>query len=94
MLPAAPPGCAARVVTLEEVQRLGRKHPRPHQPPSPHDLALLCYTSGTTGTPKGVMLTHNNLLSFAVSHQSWETTKLLESECRLLYRVSHLRAEQ
>ncbi len=28
-----------------------------------HDLALLLYTSGTTGNPKGVMLTHSNLLS-------------------------------
>jgi malonyl-CoA/methylmalonyl-CoA synthetase len=27
------------------------------------DLALLCYTSGTTGTPKGAMLTHGNALA-------------------------------
>jgi malonyl-CoA/methylmalonyl-CoA synthetase len=27
------------------------------------DLALLCYTSGTTGTPKGAMLSHGNTLA-------------------------------
>ena len=63
------------MITLEELQRLGRRHSHPHQPPSPQDLALLCYTSGTTGTPKGAMLTHQNLVAFAVGHQFVETLK-------------------
>lgn len=31
--------------------------------PSPEDMAWLVYTSGTTGMPKGVMISHRNLIS-------------------------------
>lgn len=33
-----------------------------HEAINSDDIATLVYTSGTTGNPKGVMLTHRNLL--------------------------------
>ncbi|KAI1713919.1 AMP-binding enzyme domain-containing protein [Ditylenchus destructor] len=35
----------------------------PESPPTSDDLCTICYTSGTTGTPKGVMLTHGNIIA-------------------------------
>jgi long-chain acyl-CoA synthetase len=39
---------------------------------SPDDPAVILYTSGTTGNPKGVLLTHRNVVSNAASSSSVE----------------------
>ncbi|GGJ85042.1 long-chain-fatty-acid--CoA ligase [Deinococcus aquiradiocola] len=40
-------------------------------PLAPDTLALLQYTGGTTGTPKGAMLTHGNLIANTVQASAW-----------------------
>ena len=47
--------------------------------PTAHDVALLQYTSGTTGLPKGVMLTHRNLESNGRMGEAW--IKPSDDEC-------------
>ncbi|KAG7272812.1 hypothetical protein CRUP_025792 [Coryphaenoides rupestris] len=37
------------------------------KPPKPEDLSIICFTSGTTGNPKGAMLTHENVVSDAAA---------------------------
>ena len=46
--------------------------PRPTIAINPReDVALLQYTGGTTGTPKGAMLTHTNLMANAMQNRAW-----------------------
>jgi len=48
------------VVTADELSGVGRA---PGIPLKPEDIALIQYTSGSTGNPKGTVLTHANLLA-------------------------------
>ncbi|KAJ4780273.1 Long-chain acyl-CoA synthetase 1 [Rhynchospora pubera] len=51
------------VVAFSKLQSEGQKTLQPFRPPKPDDIATICYTSGTTGTPKGVVLTHSSLIA-------------------------------
>ena len=56
-------GCGVRVLTLDDIVELGKRNPMPPSPPDPDDLAIIMYTSGTTGMPKGVKISHANVVA-------------------------------
>ncbi|HEY0407619.1 MAG TPA: long-chain fatty acid--CoA ligase [Pyrinomonadaceae bacterium] len=47
---------------------------------NPEDVAVLQYTGGTTGVPKGAMLTHYNIFANVIQIQSWTHSSLRRGE--------------
>ncbi|RKP50173.1 long-chain fatty acid--CoA ligase [Cohnella endophytica] len=59
------------ILRWSAVMRQGKAEPICEEIESDRDLAMLQYTGGTTGQPKGVMLTHANLLANTKQISAW-----------------------
>jgi len=51
------------VLNFEELRQRGDFNPVDPVPPKPEDLCCIMYTSGSSGTPKGVPLKHRNVIA-------------------------------
>lgn len=77
-----------QLLSLADIMALGKRclsaqrYPAA-DPPKPTDVAVLMYTSGTTGMPKAVMQTHANVIATCSAIQSY--IRLSSTDCYLSY---------
>ncbi|XP_068836676.1 long-chain-fatty-acid--CoA ligase 6 isoform X1 [Capricornis sumatraensis] len=55
--------CGVVIKSMQDVEDCGQQNHCDPVPPKPSDLSIVCFTSGTTGNPKGAMLTHGNVVA-------------------------------
>ena len=67
-------------VRFKDALTLGQMHTLPQIEITPHDIAFLQYTGGTTGVAKGAMLTHRNLVANMQQAAAWIGTNVKYGE--------------
>lgn len=72
-----------KIISLSDVEALGAKSTLPNRPPQPEDITTINYTSGTTGNPKGVVLTH--FAAVAAASTAFTTFEYRKNDVLLSY---------
>jgi long-chain acyl-CoA synthetase len=67
-----------KVLSFEEVRKLGEENMVDPVPPKPEDLYCIMYTSGSTGLPKGACLTHEAVVAARKSPHAYKQQALEE----------------
>lgn len=85
------------VISLAQLREMGREHARQHPDAltertaacRPEDLAILVYTSGTTGRPKGAMHSHHGLV-YSVRGYNTLIARDENDECMCFLPLCHI----
>jgi len=74
-----------KLISFEEILKDGQAHPCEGKKPEPDNLCTIMYTSGTTGVPKGVMITHKSLIATIAGAETFLETLLTKGDAYLSY---------
>ncbi|KAJ3415825.1 Long-chain-fatty-acid--CoA ligase 5 [Chytridiales sp. JEL 0842] len=74
-----------KVTTIKDIQNVNDSKEVAHVIPQPEDVVTICFTSGTSGLPKGVMITHGNMAAAAAG-----VINMLPSAHKFTSRDRHL----
>ncbi|XP_024359039.1 long chain acyl-CoA synthetase 9, chloroplastic [Physcomitrium patens] len=72
------------IARFSHVEKLGKQSPAQPDMPRPSDIAVIMYTSGSTGMPKGVMMSHKNIVA-TIAGVTASVPKLNTSDVYLAY---------
>jgi long-chain acyl-CoA synthetase len=86
---AAPPPKIADTLSLADLIADDDGTDLPIVRVGPEDLAVLQYTGGTTGTPKGAMLTHGNIFANVIQTETWHYRQYHRGEGRYLVVIPY-----
>jgi long-chain acyl-CoA synthetase len=86
---AAPPRVDGAFTLASLLEEAGKPGAPPRLEIGPEDVAVLQYTGGTTGTPKGAMLTHGNIFANVVQSETWHYRSYVRGEARYLLVIPY-----
>lgn len=74
-----------QLFSIDEVEAMGKAALVKPRPPTPNDVATICYTSGTTGNPKGAIVTHANFIGALAGLKAAGIPKLTTDDLHISY---------
>lgn len=64
-----------KIYKFSELIKIGQANPKPYPEVKIDDISLISYTSGTTGVPKGALISHRNLMAVLAGAEGVITVK-------------------